>query len=76
MLKNAGEYEFDKKLLRKTPLSQASIALYGRNLFCFTDYPVFDPETAALDGGNIVVGIEAGSLPSTRSFGVNLNVSF
>ena len=31
------EYEFDKKLLRKTPLSQASIALYGRNLFCFTD---------------------------------------
>lgn len=70
------EYEFDKKLLRKTPLSQASIALYGRNLFCFTDYPVFDPETAALDGGNIVVGIEAGSLPSTRSFGVNLNVSF
>lgn len=70
------EYVFTKRQLRKTPLSSASIALYGRNLFCFTDYPVFDPETGALNGGNIVPGVEAGSLPTTRSMGVSLNVSF
>ena len=70
------EYVFTKRQLRKTPISSASIALYGRNLFCFTDYPVFDPETGALNGGNIVPGVEAGSLPTTRSMGVSLNVSF
>lgn len=70
------EYAFTKHQLRKTPFSSLSIALYGRNLFCFTDFPVFDPEIAALNGGNIVPGIEAGSLPSTRSMGISLNVNF
>ena len=70
------EYKFSKRQLRNTPFGSVSVALYGRNLFCFTDYPVFDPETAALNGGNIVPGVEAGSLPTTRTMGINLNVNF
>ena len=41
------EYELPKKVLEKSPFSKASIAVYGRNLWCFTDYPLFDPESVA-----------------------------
>ena len=70
------DYSLPKSLLDKTPFTNLSLGIYGRNLLCITDYPLFDPETAALDGSTIVPGIETGSLPSTRSFGINLNVAF
>ncbi|MBP1678044.1 MAG: TonB-dependent receptor plug [Bacteroidetes bacterium] len=70
------DYSLSRKVLDKTPLTAASIGVYGRNLLCITDYPLFDPETVALNGSSIVPGIETGSLPSTRTFGINLNVSF
>jgi TonB-linked SusC/RagA family outer membrane protein len=69
-------YALPKQMLRKTPFSTLSLALYGRNLMTFTDYPLYDPEIAALDGDAMVPGIENGSIPSTKSYGVNLNVSF
>jgi TonB-linked SusC/RagA family outer membrane protein len=70
------DYALPKKVIDKTPLTSASIGIYGRNLVCITDYPLFDPETVALNGSSIVPGIETGSLPSTRTLGINLNVSF
>ncbi|MBP1638768.1 MAG: TonB-dependent receptor plug [Bacteroidetes bacterium] len=70
------EYTLPRKLLAKTPLNNASLAIYGRNLLCITKYPMFDPETVALNGSTIVPGVETGSLPTTRTFGANLNVSF
>lgn len=70
------DYSLSKKLLDKTPLTSASIGLYGRNLACITNYPIFDPETVALNGSSIIPGIETGSLPSTRTIGLNLSVGF
>ncbi|ADQ79600.1 TonB-dependent receptor plug [Paludibacter propionicigenes WB4] len=70
------DYSLPAKIIKKTPLTAASIGVYGRNLLCITDYPLFDPETVALNGSSIVPGIETGSLPSTRTLGVNLSVSF
>lgn len=70
------EYKFPKRLLKHTPFTKASLALYGRNLFCATDYPIFDPELAAFDTNGIISGVEAGSLPSERTYGFNLKVSF
>jgi TonB-dependent SusC/RagA subfamily outer membrane receptor len=61
---------------KKTPFSKASIAFYARNLFCITDYPLFDPESAALNGSSMVTGVETGSLPTARTFGLNINLSF
>lgn len=69
------QYDFPQHLLKKTPLGKASIAVYGRNLFCFTDFPIYDPETAALNGSNIIPGIEGGTLPTARSYGVSINVN-
>ena len=61
---------------KKTPFSKASIAFYARNLFCITDYPLFDPESAALNRSSMVTGVETGSLPTARTFGLNINLSF
>lgn len=70
------EYSLPAKLLNKTPFTVASIAFYGRNLLCVTKFPMFDPEAAALNGSTIVPGVETGSLPSTRTLGMNINLSF
>ena len=39
-----------------------------------TDFPVFDPETAALNGSTLLPGVEIGQLPSQRTFGLNLTI--
>ncbi len=70
------EFDLSRKLLSATPFTKASIAFYGRNLLCISNYPMFDPETVALNGSALVPGIETGSLPTTRSFGANINISF
>lgn len=70
------EYSLPKNLLAKTPFKKAVVALYGRNLFILTDFPAFDPEAAALNGSSIVPGVEMGQLPSTRTYGINLNLEF
>lgn len=57
----------------KTPIKKVELAVYGRNLFVITDVPNFDPEVASYDGQ--MKGIETMALPSTRSFGFNLNVT-
>ncbi|MFC3198374.1 SusC/RagA family TonB-linked outer membrane protein [Parapedobacter deserti] len=57
-------------------LQNASIGVFGRDLFMITKFPAFDPEVATLNNGIIEPGFETGQLPSTRSFGANLKVSF
>lgn len=50
-----------------------SISVVGRNLFYIKrDAPNIDPEA----NYSLIPGLEYASLPSTRSFGVNLNVKF
>lgn len=67
-------FNFPKGVLARTPLQQATIALYGRDLAMITDFPIFDPETAALNGGTILPGIEMGQLPTPRTYGVNITL--
>ena len=67
-------FSFPKNLLQRTPLQQATLALYGRDLAMITDFPIFDPETAALNGGTILPGVEMGQLPTPRTYGVNITL--
>ncbi len=69
-------YTFPKSLLRKTPISSAKFSLVGRNLFLWTENKHSDPETPTTTGGGLVPGFENMSLPSMRSYGFNVNVSF
>jgi hypothetical protein len=71
------EYNFPKALIaRQNVLQGVSIAAYGTNLFCLTNYPFFDPEAGTLEGANVLRGAEAGSYPMTRGFGFNLKLRF
>ncbi|MCU0384969.1 MAG: SusC/RagA family TonB-linked outer membrane protein [Flavihumibacter sp.] len=68
------EYNLPMSWIRKTSFQQVSLALYGRDLWMWTEFPIFDPETAALNGSTILPGIEMGQMPTQRTFGFNLTV--
>lgn len=70
------DYKLPKSWLKNTFISNATVGVYGRNLLCITSYPMFDPETTSLDGNTFVPGVEVGTLPTSRSFGVNLKADF
>ena len=58
------------------PLNDVTITAFGRNLFAWgLDNDNFDPEQATSGSGNIQ-GSEGGSLPSTRNYGLNLQLKF
>lgn len=71
------EYTFPKSITEKLQVNSLSLAFFGRNLWMWTkEYPLFDPEAAALNSSSIVPGVEMGQLPSSRTMGVNVNVKF
>ncbi len=56
-------------------LQSANLSLVGRNLFFFYKDAPFDPNVS-LSTGNGLQGIDVYANPSTRSIGLNLNVTF
>jgi TonB-linked SusC/RagA family outer membrane protein len=70
------EYTLPSKVLGKSFIRQLSLGVYGRDLLMLTSFPIFDPETAALNGSTLIPGVEMGQLPSTRTMGLNLTVKF
>ncbi|TXE07927.1 SusC/RagA family TonB-linked outer membrane protein [Gelidibacter salicanalis] len=69
------QYNFSTRTLKNTGISGLNISLFGRNLATVSDFPIYDPETAALNGDTILPGIEMGQLPSPASYGINLKVN-
>ena len=71
------EYSLPKKIAAKTKVLQgASIAFFATNLFCWTNWPQFDPEIATMNGSEITKGFETAAFPMTRTYGVNLKLQF
>ncbi|MCJ8209927.1 SusC/RagA family TonB-linked outer membrane protein [Mucilaginibacter sp. RS28] len=70
------DYTLPAKLTRRLGLQRASIGVYGRDLFIWSPWPMFDPEFGTLAGSDIVTGFEVGQFPSTRTMGLNLVVQF
>ncbi|SEO51254.1 SusC/RagA family TonB-linked outer membrane protein [Niastella yeongjuensis] len=68
------EYSFPAKTLKKVKLSKLTLGIYGRNLFTWSTWPLFDPEFGTLSGTDIVQGLEVGQFPSTRTYGFNLTI--
>ena len=70
-------YQIPAKMLSKTPLGNATIGISGRNLWIKThkDNIFVDPETSSFGTGNDQ-GFEFTTIPSLRSYGFNLNVTF
>lgn len=70
------DYTLPAKLISRWGVERVTIGVYGRNLFVWTKWPAFDPEFGTLDQGDIVKGFEIAQFPSTRTYGLNLIVSF
>ncbi|MFT3980288.1 MAG: SusC/RagA family TonB-linked outer membrane protein [Ferruginibacter sp.] len=68
------DYTLNKKLTKKIGLQKVTVGVYGRNLFIWSPWPIFDPEFGTLAGSDIVTGFEVGQFPSTRTIGFNLVV--
>lgn len=69
-------YTVPKKMLGKLPFQSLSLQLVGRNLALWTDVPHIDPDTTGISGETILPGIEDMTLPTPRSLGFNLGLSF
>jgi TonB-linked SusC/RagA family outer membrane protein len=70
------DYAFPEAVYKFLHAQGARIGFYGRNLWLLhRNAPNVDPSNIINSTSNIV-GIEGGALPSLRSFGVNLNVTF
>lgn len=68
-------YNLPKTWLGKTPFTSVKLSFVGRNLWMIKSHTKgFDPE-AGYTSGN-AQGIEFGSMPTMRSLGFNLGVSF
>ncbi|MGD9929461.1 MAG: SusC/RagA family TonB-linked outer membrane protein [Mangrovibacterium sp.] len=70
-------YSLPARICKKTGFLQgASLSVFATNVFTWTDFPQFDPETGALNGSSIYRGIETMSMPLTRTYGVSTKLTF
>lgn len=70
------QYNLPSRWMQSTALSRASVSFLANNLFIWTNFPGYDPEAATLSDGAITPGVETGGFPSTRSYGVSVNLTF
>jgi TonB-linked SusC/RagA family outer membrane protein len=70
------DFTISPALTKKLGLQRATFGVYGRDLFIWSPWPIFDPEFGTLSGTDIVRGFETGQFPSTRTMGFNLVVGF
>ncbi len=72
-------YNLPASLLKKTPINSATLSFSAHNLWYlapnFPKYSNFDPEVNSVTDTR-AQGIELSGAPTTRRFGVNLNVTF
>lgn len=71
-------YQFPKKWFNKEYFIQSlHLGVEGRNLWLIKSHvPHIDPEVNAFGPGSLGEGVEFYNVPSTRSFGVNIKLTF
>ncbi len=75
----AFSYQLTASQLQQSFLSgigDLTLSIIGRNLFAFSAIPHFDPEQFAIQGQNLLGGVEDMTYPSARSIGVQLQLNF
>jgi TonB-linked SusC/RagA family outer membrane protein len=73
-------YSLPTEILQSTPFTKAKFSIVGRNLFYLYRDPQFElmgiSQESAFNTEAYAQGVEARGLPTTRSFGFNLSLSF
>ncbi len=69
------DYTFSKIKSGRSLIKNIKVGVYGRNLFIFTDWPMYNPEVTALGiKNNVVLGYESNQFPATRTIGLNISL--
>jgi TonB-linked SusC/RagA family outer membrane protein len=68
-------YNFDKDLIKRLKMSNLRAYVTGQNLYTFTKYPGFDPETSS-EGSGLSRGGDYLGYPPARTLILGLNISF
>jgi len=69
-------YNLPQSWLQGLFIRNLKLSLIGRNLAIWTSSPHFDPEVVAFAGANLIPGVEAHPIPSTRTFGFDVKIGF
>ena len=69
------QYNMPKRWLKDTGIQSLQFSVFGRDLAVLSDFPIYDPETAALNGDTILPGVETGQMPSPATYGFNLSLT-
>lgn len=67
-------YTLPAKWAKKVYLQNINVAFVGRDLFLWTKNPHVDPESGGMDNMNL--GVDAFSVPASKSLGFQVNVNF
>ena len=67
-------WDAPQRFAHRVRMSALNIALVGRNLYTWTDFPNYDPENAT-NSGNGGQGFDMGAMPTTRQIGFNLSIT-
>jgi TonB-linked SusC/RagA family outer membrane protein len=66
------DFTLGPRTTKRLGLQRATVGVYGRDLYIWSKWPIFDPEFGTLSGSDIVQGFEVAQFPSTRTFGFNI----
>jgi len=66
-------YNLDNKFIKKTPLRNCQVYVYGNNLLTWTNYSGYDPE---IGGSVLTPGRDDSAYPRYREIGFGINVGF
>jgi TonB-linked SusC/RagA family outer membrane protein len=69
-------YSFSRSLTQRLKVESIKLGFILNNALLFTENPNVDPELNAVQGRRFVYGVEDMSYPSSRSYGMNLQVKF
>lgn len=69
-------YRLPARFLQNKWIQSLQCSLTGRNLLLFSRIPSIDPETSFVSGGTVVPGVENAQIPSTRSVGIDIKITF
>jgi hypothetical protein len=69
-------YSLPGSISSRLSVNEIKAGFIMNNVLLFTENPNVDPEVNAVQGRKYIYGVDDMSLPSSRSFGFNLNVNF
>lgn len=69
-------YTFPKALLAKTKISELKVYATVDNVYTFTDYPGYTPETSSYGNGTTALGVDYSTYPLSRKYTIGLSMNF